>query len=342
MVLLLSVAAASMAVSIGEGPVELNPDEYVNITPVNSTESYRVPQATVLGALDAASVLGAFEYQVAPDLPSEEGNLSIISITGIKNETVNGTPYAWAYWVNDEQGTTGPAVTNVTDGDNVTYTYGPPDHSIDNASYTLNVYVSVPGAAVNVTPTPTTNVTPTPTVNVTPTPTGNVTPTPTMNVTPTPEANVTITSPEEGANVTAGNVTVSVNLTNFTLVEPTGQPNAPGEGHLHYYLDALVPTNASAPAIPETGGYVVSTNTSYTWENVTPGEHNLSVQVVNNDHTPLIPLTFDTVNVTVGGGANVTPTPTGNVTPTPTGNVTPTPTGNVTPTPTGNVTPTPT
>ena len=155
-----------------------------------------------------------------------------------------------------------------------------------------------------------------------------------MNVTPTAEANVTITSPEEGANVTAGNVTVAVNLTNFTLVEPTGQPNAPGEGHLHYYLDALVPTNASAPAIPETGGYVVSTNTSYTWENVTAGEHNLSVQVVNNDHTPLIPLTFDTVNVTVGGGANVTPTPTGNVTPTPTGNVTPTPTGNVTPTPT--------
>jgi len=116
----------------------------------------------------------------------------------------------------------------------------------------------------------------------------------------TAEANVTITSPEEGANVTAGNVTVAVNLTNFTLVEPMGQPNAPGEGHLHYYLDAVVPTNASAPAIPETGGYVVSTNTSYTWENVTAGAHNLSVQVVNNDHTPIIPLVFDTVNVTVG------------------------------------------
>jgi len=119
----------------------------------------------------------------------------------------------------------------------------------------------------------------------------------------TAEANVTITSPEEGANVTAGNVTVAVNLTNFTLVEPTGQPNAPGEGHLHYYLDAVVPTNASEPAIPKTGGYVISTNTSYTWENVTPGEHNFSVQVVNNDHTPLIPLVFDTVNVTVGGNA---------------------------------------
>ncbi|MCK9277687.1 MAG: cupredoxin domain-containing protein [Methanoculleus sp.] len=129
----------------------------------------------------------------------------------------------------------------------------------------------------------------------------DTTATPTGNQ--TAEANVTIVEPMEGAALLAGNVTVSVNLTNFTLVEPAGQPNAPGEGHLHYYLDALVPTNASAPAIPETGGYVVSTNTSYTWENVTPGEHNLSVQVVNNDHTPLIPLTFDTVNVTVGGNA---------------------------------------
>lgn len=140
------------------------------------------------------------------------------------------------------------------------------------------------------------------------------------NVTSTAEANVTITSPEEGANVTAGNVTVSVNVTNFTRIEPAGQPNAPGEGHLHYYLDAPVPTNASAPAIPETGGYIVSANTSYTWENVTAGEHNLSVQLVNNDHTPLIPLVFETVNVTADG--NVTPveniTPVENVT----GNIT--------------------
>ncbi len=129
----------------------------------------------------------------------------------------------------------------------------------------------------------------------------------------TVEANVTIVEPVEGASVTAGNVTVSVNVTNFTLIEPTGQPNAAGEGHLHYYLDAPVPTNASAPAIPETGDYVVSANTSYTWENVTAGEHNLSVQLVNNDHTPLIPLMFETVNVTADG--NVTPMLTENVTP---------------------------
>ncbi|NLN08326.1 MAG: hypothetical protein GX186_01730, partial [Methanoculleus thermophilus] len=90
---------------------------------------------------------------------------------------------------------------------------------------------------------------------------------------PAGEVNVTIIEPMEGAGVPAGNVTVSVNVTNFTLVEPTGQPNAPGEGHLHYYLDAPIPTNESVPAIPPTGGYVVSTNLTHTWGNVTAGEH---------------------------------------------------------------------
>jgi hypothetical protein len=62
-----------MAVSIGGGPVLLSPDEYANITPVNSSETYEIPQTTVLGALDAASVLGAFEYQVAEGPPPDPG-----------------------------------------------------------------------------------------------------------------------------------------------------------------------------------------------------------------------------------------------------------------------------
>ncbi len=144
---------------------------------------------------------------------------------------------------------------------------------------------------------------------------------PAGNVTPTTEANITIVEPMEGASVAAGNVTVSVNVTNFTLVEPTGQPNAPGEGHLHYYLDAVVPTNESEPAIPETGGYVISTNLTHTWENVTAGEHNFSVQAVNNDHTPLIPLAFETVNVTVEG--NITPVENITLVENVTGNITP-------------------
>ena len=102
----------------------------------------------------------------------------------------------------------------------------------------------------------------------------DTTATPTANVTPAAEANVTITSPEEGATVAAGNVTVTVNLTNFTLVEPTGQPNAPGEGHLHYYLDARY-RRTQRDRRPKDRRLRHIDNLSYTWENVTPGEHNL-------------------------------------------------------------------
>ena len=245
-VLLLSVTAASVAVLIGQGPVELNPDEYVNITPVNSTEVYRVPQATVLGALDAASTLGGFEYETIADLPPKEGNLSVFSITGnqgkIENEVKNETPYAWTFWINGKEGTTGPAVADVANGDNVTYSYGPKGHSMENASYTLNVFVSISEAAVNMTPTPTppvnvtptptppVNVTPTPTppVNVTPTPTPpvNVTPTPTppVNVTPTPTPPVTVTpAPTPPVNVTpAPTPPVTVTPTPTPTPEPSG------------------------------------------------------------------------------------------------------------------------
>ncbi|MDD1678430.1 MAG: PQQ-dependent sugar dehydrogenase [Methanomicrobiales archaeon] len=49
----------------------------------------------------------------------------------------------------------------------------------------------------------------------------------------------------------------------------------------------------------ESGTYVPTTATSYTWSNVSVGRHNFSVELVNNDHTPLSPPVQDTVNVTV-------------------------------------------
>ncbi|WP_164913766.1 outer membrane protein assembly factor BamB family protein [Methanoculleus taiwanensis] len=136
--------------------------------------------------------------------------------------------------------------------------------------------------------------------------TGNQT---TNNMTGVP--NVTITMPENGSTVSAGNVTVDVNITNFSLVDNLGGAPVAGEGHIHYYLDVAPPTEQGKPAVPENGSYAVSTNTSYTWENVTPGMHNLSVQLVNNDHTPLDPPVTAMVNVTAEGEAgNATPTET--------------------------------
>ncbi len=129
---------------------------------------------------------------------------------------------------------------------------------------------------------------------------GNVT-----NATPTVE----IIEPAEGATVTGDSVTVGVNVTSFELVDALGAPNVPGQGHLHYFIDVEPPTEPGVPAVTEPGTYVPTINTTHTWQNVTPGTHTLSVELTNNNHTPLEPPVIDTVTVTVGAGGAETPTP---------------------------------
>jgi hypothetical protein len=104
---------------------------------------------------------------------------------------------------------------------------------------------------------------------------------------------VTITSPTEGATIPAGNVTVTVDVKNFKLVNKLGQRDVAGQGHLNYFMDVLVPTS------PGITTFVPTPDTSWTWQNVTPGLHNFSVQLANNDYSRVIPLVYATVNVTV-------------------------------------------
>jgi hypothetical protein len=110
---------------------------------------------------------------------------------------------------------------------------------------------------------------------------------------------IKILEPTDESNVTAGNVTVVVEVNDFNLVDKLGQKNVAGEGHIHYYLDAAVPTAPGKPAVTAPGTYVPTANTSFTWQNVSAGMHNISVQLVNNDHTPLEPpvLSQNTINV---------------------------------------------
>jgi hypothetical protein len=109
---------------------------------------------------------------------------------------------------------------------------------------------------------------------------------------------ITIVSPVNGTTVPEGSVTVSVSVNNFNLVNKLGQSNIAGEGHLHYFLDVLPPTDPTRPAVTAPGTYVPTTATSYTWENVGSGTHVLSVELVNNDHTPLTPPVTRTISVT--------------------------------------------
>jgi len=136
---------------------------------------------------------------------------------------------------------------------------------------------------------------------------------------------ISITSPTDGSTIPAGNVMVSVKVSNFNLVDKLGQANVSGEGHIHYFFDVDAPTTPGQPAVTAPGTYAATAATSYAWPNVTPGTHTFSVELNNNDHTPLVPPVVQKVTVTVTAGATPTPTPTPTIAPTPT--PTPTPTG---------------
>jgi len=119
-----------------------------------------------------------------------------------------------------------------------------------------------------------------------------------------PSPMILITSPQNGAIIPAGSIPVTVQVSNFTIVDRQGQPNVAGEGHIHFYLDVgTVPQTPGQPAIPSDKNvqWAHVSGSTYTFTNVTPGMHRITVQLVNNDHTPLIPLVYQVAVVTVAG-----------------------------------------
>ncbi|MBI4188689.1 MAG: DUF4399 domain-containing protein [Chloroflexi bacterium] len=120
---------------------------------------------------------------------------------------------------------------------------------------------------------------------------------PSLGTLPTP----TLTVVTPSATIPAGTVNVSVAVTNFTLTLPGGI-NVPGQGHLHYYLDVVIPTTPGLPAVTPVGTYQATPGTTAVWNNVLPGQHTFGAQLVNNDHTPLSPPVTATVTVNVVPG----------------------------------------
>jgi len=143
---------------------------------------------------------------------------------------------------------------------------------------------------------------------------------------------VTITSPRDGEVVSGSSVAVSVDVSQFTLTNSSWESNQKNQGHLLYYMDTEVPTEPAGSAIAGEGTSDPTVNTTHVWENVAPGNHTFSVQLVNNDNTPVNPLALDSVDVFVAGTLEAPPTTAATPTPTPlpylelTPNVTPTPT----------------
>lgn len=92
-----------------------------------------------------------------------------------------------------------------------------------------------------------------------------------------------VLSPSDGAVIRGTSVTVTFTTADVTLartIVPLAQAgarpevNRPNEGHIHLMLDLqpLVVWERSDP---------------YTFTNVTPGEHQLTVELVHHDHSPL-------------------------------------------------------
>jgi len=116
-----------------------------------------------------------------------------------------------------------------------------------------------------------------------------------------PVPGLAITAPADGAVLPAGNITVSVAVSNFRLVPAYGQPYVAGEGHLHYFMDLPVPVTDQRVAVTPPGSFVPTTDTSHTFVNVPAGVHNFSVELANNDHSPFPYPIFRTVTVRVTG-----------------------------------------
>jgi hypothetical protein len=93
-----------------------------------------------------------------------------------------------------------------------------------------------------------------------------------------------ILSPEAGEHLHGDSVTVSLQPINLEVL-PAGGPVKLNEGHFHITLDET--------------GYEVVYSTSHTYTELSPGEHTIQVELVNNDHTPKSPRVVKTVTFTV-------------------------------------------
>jgi len=114
---------------------------------------------------------------------------------------------------------------------------------------------------------------------------------------------ITITSPADGTVLPAGDITVTVRVTNFTLVPEYGRSYVPGEGHLHYSMGVGVPERPASSSSSSVApiSYAATTATSYTWPDVPAGTYTFTVELANNDHSPFPRPLSSSVTVKVTG-----------------------------------------
>jgi hypothetical protein len=115
---------------------------------------------------------------------------------------------------------------------------------------------------------------------------------------PAADARVMIVSPAEGDTVEGPNLTVELDAMGVEIV-PAGDTTS-GTGHHHLFLNEDV-SDPDVP-IPSVEGTVIHMgdgSSSYTFEDVPPGDHRVIAVVADGVHVPLRPWVVDTVTFTV-------------------------------------------
>lgn len=96
-----------------------------------------------------------------------------------------------------------------------------------------------------------------------------------------PAPTISSITPSEGQTIYGNKIPVLIAYENFTLEDSATNTIAkPGEGHIHLWMDETNPTGENAVKLKEE---------TFTYSDVAYGEHTLVAELVNNDHTPLVP-----------------------------------------------------
>lgn len=109
---------------------------------------------------------------------------------------------------------------------------------------------------------------------------------------------IQIITPLDGSQLQPDHILIALKINNFTISKKSmGEINHEGQGHLIYYLDENPPVNQGQWATTDTS--ITSLNVYHLWKDVKEGRHVLSVQLVNNDDTPLSVPVIATISIDV-------------------------------------------
>jgi hypothetical protein len=128
------------------------------------------------------------------------------------------------------------------------------------------------------------------------------------------EPSIVITAPAEGEVLPGPDITVTVDLSGFTMSLPEEPKREPNKGHIAYFLDIEPSFHLPTPLGDD--NIIHSGRLSETFVGVPDGEHAIYVCLVYDDNTCMDPALTDSVRVSVGAppptatrSSEATPTP---------------------------------